>query len=320
MRAARGLFIAIALSVGASDARAQALLFYGGISSESDHGGHALPWALEYTETVARPIDVGMLYLNQGHFVGHHRDGIAAELFLHTPRSTSGWSFGAGAGPFYYFDTTGTAANYENRHGLGWVYAATANWQLHRRWFMSLRAQHVDARKSFDTTSFMVGLGYRWATGLAEEERERGAVEIPPREVDVFLGRTVVNSFSSQHSVASSIEYRQQLRRWLDWTVTWLNEGDARLIRRDGVASQFWLVRHAHDDRVQLGVGFGPYVALDRYRHEKGETPETLSGLVSLSARYSITPTWHVRTTWHRVLANYHRDTDVFLLGLGYGF
>jgi len=319
-RVVRGVVAAITLCCAASGLRAQALVVFGGVSAESGHGGHALPWAVEYTEAVARPVELGMLYLNQGHFIGHHRDGIAPELFLHMPIGGSGWSLAAGAAPFYYFDTTGTGANYENRHGWGGLYSLDLHWQFHRRWFMSMRLQHVDARKSFDTTSLMLGLGYRWASGLTEEEREGGAVPIPPREVDVFLGRTVVNSFSSQHSVASSVEYRQELRRWLDWTATWLNEGDARLIRRNGVASQLWLVRHAHDDRVQIGAGLGPYVAIDRYRHEDGERPETLAGLVSLSARYSMTPQWHVRATWHRVLANYHRDTDVFLVGLGYGF
>jgi len=316
----RDMLAALALLVLAQGAGAQALVLYGGVSREHDRGGHAFPWAVEYTEAIGRPLDIGMLYLNQGHFIGHHRDGIAAELFLHTPRARTGWSFAVGAGPLYYFDTTGSGVNYENRHGLGWIYSANANWQFHPRWFMALRAQHVDARRSFDTTSVLIGLGYRWQAGITEEELETGVAPIPPREIDLFVGRTVVNSFSSQHSFATSLEYRQRLRRWLDWTATWLNEGDARLIRRNGIATQLWLVRHAHDDRVQLGAGLGPYLAIDRYRHANGESPEALSALVSLTARYSLAPQWHLRATWHRVLANYHRDTDVFLVGLGYGF
>lgn len=316
----RGIIAALVLLGLAAGAHAQALVLYGGVSHESDQHGRAYPWALEYTEGIARPVDLGVMYLNQGHFAGHHRDGIAAELLLHTPRASSGWTFGAGVGPFYYFDTTGTGADYRNQHGTGVIYTATADWQLHRRWFMSVRAQHVDARKSFDTSSVLVGLGYRWQAALLDEERAEGIAPLPPNELDVFVGRTVVNSFSSEHSVATSVEYRRSLRRWLDWTGTWLNEGDARLIRRNGIATQLWLVRHAHDDRVELGAGLGPYLAVDRYRHANGQSQEALSGLVSLTARYNVVPNWNLRATWHRVLANYQRDTDVFLVGLGYGF
>ncbi len=305
----------------ASPAAAQAFTAYGGILRTEETGEHAIPWALEYTTPVREPLGMGLLYLNQGHIDAHHRDGLAAQLWLRTPQTSHGVMFRAGVGPFYFFDTATEGSGYANRHGTGVVYSVAADWQMHNRWYVALHATHVHTRHSFDTSSVMLGVGYHWEKGITEEEPPPGVPVPPAREIDAMLGRTVVNSFDSEHSVAVALEYRRSLRRWADWTITAINEGDARVIRRNGIASQFWLVRRAHDDRVALAFGLGPYIAIDNHEHAVAEGGrERLAGLVSFSARYSFTPRWHVRVTWSRVLADYSRDTDIFLAGVGYGF
>ena len=50
-------------------------------------------------------------YYNEGHPRLHHRDGFTSQLWLHTPYSERGASFGIAAGPYYYFDTTTGSAH-----------------------------------------------------------------------------------------------------------------------------------------------------------------------------------------------------------------
>lgn len=299
-------------------AGAQSLQLYGGVGKQERVAERAAPWAVEYVERARGPFEIGLIYLNQGHYEGHHRDGIGAELWLKSPAFGPNITLAAGAGPFYYFDTKREGDDgYANQHGTGIIYSVEANWQFHRRWFLSLRGNHVHTRSSFDTNAVMLGVGYRWQSALADA-RPEGNLPLARNEIDVLLGQTVVNSLTSNQSMAAAIEYRRSLRHWLDWSATLLHEGDTRVIRRDGIASQLWLVRRAHDDRVALSVGLGPYLAIDD--HEVPGDRERLSALISLSASYRFTPGWNARITWHRVLANYNRDTDIFFAGLGYGF
>lgn len=76
-------------------------------------------------------------------------------------------------------------------------------------------------------------------------------------EVMLFIGRTVVNSLEDQKGIASGVEFRKGIVRHLDWTLTWLNEGDPEVLRRNGLASQLWLVDYNTDtDVFVLGAGF----------------------------------------------------------------
>lgn len=303
-------------------ARAQSMGVYNGVIEVRPGGNRAGTWSVDYREPLAGPLDVGLLYLNEGHPPGHHRDGIAAELWLRGDLADGRVSLAIGGGPYYFFDTARRGSNdYLNLHGWGTVYSALAEWRVATRWSLLLRADRVTAPGSFDSRIVVLGVGYRWGTRLYEDEPVDGPAPAPARTLTVLHGRTVVNSFDSEQSSANAIEYRQGLRRWLEWTATWISEGDTRLVRRNGAASQLWLVRWAHDDRVTLGVGAGPYVAID-HRNPPGitGTGARLAGLVTIGAKYELLPQLHARLAWNRVLATYHRDTDVFMLGLGYAF
>jgi hypothetical protein len=77
-----------------------------------------------------------------------------------------------------------------------------------------------------------------------------------------MIGQTTVNSANSPESLSQSIEYRRGIARYVDWTIAWLNEGDNRLIRRNGILSQAWLVRAFLDEQLALGVGLVPTSSL----------------------------------------------------------
>lgn len=138
----------------------------------------------------------------------------------------------------------------------------------------------------------------------------------------VFLGATIVNSLESEHGLAQSIEYRRGVGRYVDWTVAWINEGDIRLIRRNGVASQLWLTRAFFNDKFTLGAGAGVYYAIDPFRDRQPaqEGDEALAGIVTATSSLRFDRHWLARVSWNRVVTDYSRDSDVILLGLGYRF
>ena len=295
-------------------------MLYSGISKANGIGEATLPWAVEYTETVHGNLDAGFAYLNQGHVDNHHRDALAAQLWLRGPRFGK-VSVAAGLGPLYYFDTVREANGkpYANHHGLGMIFAAQAQWQVHPRWFVALEANHAIVRRSFDTTALMLGVGYRWDAALATAPTLRDGGD--RHEIDLLVGQSVVNSFDAEHGFAASLEYRRTVLPWLDWAVAAIDEGDADLVNRRGIATQLWLTRRVLDDRLTLAAGLGPYFARDRHESMPGDgRRDRVHALLSISASYSLTPRWRVRAIWHRVATGDHRDSDIFLGGIGYGF
>jgi len=108
----------------------------------------------------------------------------------------------------------------------------------------------------------------------------------------------------------------------MDWTVSWLHEGENSMIRRDGLITQLWAVKEFFLGRLNLGIGGGAYLALDRYRdpEKNGASDEFVAGIVTLTAGYRFDPQWGIRVSWQRIVTDYSRDTDVILAGIGYMF
>ena len=75
-----------------------------------------------------------------------------------------------------------------------------------------------------------------------------------------------------------------------------------------------------------VGIGVGPYIFID-HKHpvNSGQTvnvglntPAAIAPIVSLTVARQLSDHWIVRAVWHRVTTNYSRDSDIFLVGLGY--
>jgi hypothetical protein len=283
-----------------------------------DRGSPA--WSLTYDHELESHIFGRVAYVNEGHFTGHHRDGLAAQLGLRSPEILPGLTFDAGLGPYRYFDTTlaENAEGYANAHGTGILYSAGAQWRRAESdpWSWRLRMDRIHAPHGVDTRLVFVGASYRLEQDatFAQPGAPRG--NSARDEVTVFAGATIVNSYESQHSSARSVDYRHAFTPVVRGSVSWINEGDARLIRRNGIVAQGWLEPTILDGRFSLGVGFGPYIAVDHYR---GEGRDVL-GLLSTTFSYRFARSWNARLTWHRSVSRFDRDTDILLAGIGYRF
>ena len=312
----------------AGAAYAQELTLFAGGLTESGTKENSPVWAFEYLHPLSKNIAASFSWLNEGHVPGHHRDGQSMQIWGRTNVLDRRLSLAAGVGPYRYSDTTVSSAGggYVNIHGWGTVGSLAATYYTDSRWLYQMRFNRIVARNSIDTSALMFGIGYQ-----LEPVAERGPQVSAPRqlektttdEITAFFGQTIVNSYLSERDTARALEYRHGLARYVDVTLGVLNEGDARLDRRTGITAQIWGVREVlASDRLVLGIGFGPYLAVDRYRTpapgEGGDS--SFSWIFTATAAFRLSQHWDARLSWNRINTNYNRDTDVILFGAGYRF
>jgi hypothetical protein len=323
-RWAAGFILSLA---AVSAASAQELLLLGGQTHVGSAREETYGWGVEYAHTLGEHAYLTLSWLNEGHVPDHHRDGHAAQIWGRVNVLDRRLSLAAGIGPYRYFDTVPAAqgARYEDDHGWGLIYSLAATWYTQSRWLFQVRANHIKAAGSFDSTAVLFGVGYQLEAPQGRGPLTRASVRSDVKtgnEVALFVGRSILNSLESEDAMAWAFEYRRGLFPYIDWTIGWLQEGDNHALRRNGVTSQLWLVRPFLDDKLTLGVGVGPYVAVDRYSHPQtgGESPDRIAGLVTLTGSYRFGSRLFARVSWNRIVTEYSRDSDVILVGGGIRF
>jgi hypothetical protein len=304
---------------------AQELYLLGGEIGDTGSSDRSYTWSVEYIQELGEYTAVSLSYVNEGHLPDHHRDGTAVQFWGRTKPMSRRFVLAAGIGPYYFYDTqlASRGGGFSDVHGLGGIFSLAGLWYTESPWVIQMRANFIKTN-NIDTYSAMVGVGYQ--LGYRPVRRSPLDVRHHPEktmdnEITLLIGQTIVNSLNSPKSTAQSVEYRRGIAHYLDWTIAWLNEGDNRLIRRNGILSQAWLVRDFFDEHLSLGVGLGFYILVDRYRSPSDkESEDTVAGVVTLSASYRFNPNWLVRFSWNRIATSYNRDTDVFTIGPGYRF
>jgi len=267
---------------------------------------------------------VSLSWMNEGHLQDHERDGAAAQAWWRVSFLEKRVSLGVGAGVYRYFDTQLLPdSGYRNVHGWAPVYGLTATYYPRGHWFLEAAVSHAHPSDNFDATCYLAGVGYRlWK----EREPEVGSVAGTFRErttgfeVTPFLGQVVVNSAGNPFGVGGGVEFRLGVERHLDWTVTWLQESVPDVMHRVGIGTQLWLVDQYLNRRLALGFGAGLYPFVD-YEPPAGSDESRsvdVAGLLTITAAYRLPGRWLVRFLWNRVMSNDDRDTDMFLVGLGY--
>lgn len=305
------------------EAHAQEFYVLGGLQQTPSLGEKTYGYTYEYAHNLTDNVYASFSYLNEGHVTNHHRDGHSAQLWGRLLSADRRFAFSLGVGPYRYFDTTVRTAEggANDQHGWGILISAAGTWYINGGpWILQARYNRAQAFGSIDTNTFLIGVGYQLDRG------GRDGPVVPAtsynslttrNELTVFGGTTIVNNFDSPSGVAYAAEYRRGILPYVDLTATYLNEGDARVVRRQGLAAQAWLVRPFFNDHLTLGIGFGPYFARD---HDDGGGVTRTLGLFTMSASYRLSPSWTTRFSWHRTVTTNSRDTDVMVLGLGYRF
>jgi hypothetical protein len=309
-----------ALTTGAG-LHAQDLAIQGGALRVTKTHETTFEGALAYTHPVGDWAALSLSYINEGHPEFHHRDGVAGQVWLRTPVYDNDMSFAAGIGFDYLFDTARPPASsglvYTNDHGWAPIYSLQMTWHNANRWYTQVQVNRIvpGGGGKNPTTALLVGVGYRFDGVRGDKLHLDGPTT--DDTLTVLAGQTIVNSFESERSRAASVEYRRAVGSYLDWTVTALSEGTSAGTRRNGIATQLWLIRSLNKD-VELGMGVGPYAAFEV--HDVPGTRSHKAGLLSIASRYHFTKRVVGQLSWNRVVTDYHRDADLLLAGLGYSF
>lgn len=298
----------------------------GGGTSTRDVRYSSYTWEVDYRQDFARWFAGSVAYLNEGHIPNHHRDGTAFQLWGSLPLFDDRVFLSAGVGPYYFYDTQplggGGSADV---HGTAALYSVSAVAYLTDRWFIKGTLNRIATHRDVQTNTAAAGLGFWFGQGSRPMSGRLGdkpgeSSYVTPNEIAFFGGQSVVNTLFSPKAFAYAGEYRRGVVPHIDWTLSAIHEGDPRIVRRDGVATQAWVVNTFFRERVCVGIGVGPYLYIDR-RHPNPRTritPAAAAPLVSLTAAISLSDHWLVRAIFDRVTSNYNRDSDIFLVGLGY--
>lgn len=319
--------LSVLLLLGAGTSlSAQELTLLGGRVQKSNFGQASYTWQMDYRQNFYRNFAASIAYLNEGHVRGHHRDGTAWEAWARLPLFRDRVALSLGAGAYYFFDTqplpTGDTANV---HGTAPIYSLSATGYLSNRWFYRFMANRIAPANDIKVTTLAVGAGFWFGRERKPTPGRLGDAPdeysyVTASELTLFGGQSVVNTFLSQKALAYAGEYRRGIVPHIDWTVSAIYEGDPEIIRRSGLATQVWAVNTFFNNRIAVGAGLGPYVYLD-HKHPAGTgriIPAAIAPLASLTFSTRLSEHWIMRLVFDRVASSYNRDSDIFLLGLGY--
>ena len=312
---------------------AQELTFLGGTTTQSGIKNSSYTWQIDYRQDFYRNFASSVAYLNEGHVPGHHRDGTAWEAWVNVPLFDDRVALSLGGGAYYFYDTIPTGGEGSaDIHGTAAIFSFAATGYLSDRWFYRVMVNRISPTSDIKTTTAAVGVGYWFGSNrrpIGQEPGNGDAVDshyVTEPQFSVFGGQSVVNTLLSQKALAGAAEYRQGLLPHLDGTASFIYEGDPKIARRSGVAFQLWPVNTFFDESTSVGIGAGPYVFIDRnHPVNSGQTvdvgrknPAAIAPLVSLTIARRLSDHWIGRLIWDRVVSNYNRDSDIFLVGFGY--
>ena len=303
---------------------AQELTVLGGVM-QAGASDSSYTWQIDYRQNFTRNLAGSVAYLNEGHVPGHHRDGDVLQLWGRLPFWQDRVAIAVGAGAYYFYDTQySPLGGSADVHGTAPIYSVSATAYFSNRWFSRFLINRVAPAHQIQTTTAAIGLGFWFGQDSKPTPGQLGDAPamkgfVSDNELTVFGGQSVVNTFFSEKARAWAGEYRRGLAPHLDVTGSVIYEGDPKIIRRSGVATQLWAVNSFFDDRVSVGIGAGPYIYIDKKIPVVGQKiPAAVAPLVSLTVARRLTEHWVARLSWDRVISAYNRDADIFLVGLGY--
>lgn len=324
------LSLLLALAALATPARSQELSASLGTSHYDAQNSYS--WSLDYRQRSGRYLAWSFMWMNEGHFAGHHRDGFAGQIWGVLPLHNNRLTLALGAGLYRYFDTqyTNNGTSSTDAHGFTAIYGATLTWYATPTLFINAALHRTSlGGDAIDTTTFRLGIGAWLGPVNNSPFRPQPPSSFTPEpaspnpyahrhELTAFAGLSIVNTFSSESAFAQALEYRYQVSKHTDWTLTFLNEGSTDVLKRNGLATQLWLAGRFFKERLQLSIGFGVYWTFESTTEVEGTN--AISGIVSPSVSWQFSHNLLARLTWNRVVCNYDRDSDVLLLGLSYAW
>ncbi len=304
-------------------ARSETLLALAGVIDPTNDPSNTYGWQLEFQEPLSRQFDASLAWLNEGHTLGHHRDGLATQLWLGVPAWRDRMKFNFGVGPYLYFDTEQetSARGYSDVHSVGALVSASLSLNITPNWFVNLRLNEIYAPGDPNTLGFLVGGGYHFSRSerALSGSGSDGSPTFARQQIELFAGEMIYNELSSHQDRTFGLEYRLALVPWAAWSATWFHTVGSTSGQREQIASQVWLVDSVLDGRLSLSAGVGVYTPLGAQPPGE-ENSAALSGLSGLRVEWCWSRNSSVMLTWYRSFTNDDDDRDIITLGYGFRF
>jgi hypothetical protein len=303
-----------------SSARAQDLSAL--LGRTNGEGQDTYAWQMEYRAPLFPFIDASFSYLNEGHLFHHQRDGGVVQLWAVTPRWRDRLDFAFGVGPYVYFDTQFVDGPpwYRNYHSVAEIYTGSLTYYATENWFVRLNLSEIHAPGNVDTRLVLLGIGFRPSASGESSELETSS---GLNQLEAFAGQTSENnyytSYDNESSVSFGLEYRRALTSHVELSAAWLSEADGVSGRRNGALGEIWLVSTL-SRRFSVGIGAGPYYALQPYRGDDGLQAARLAGVVSMTAAWQLRRSLSARVSWHRGFTHDDQDRDIITVGLAWSW
>lgn len=286
----------LSITCACSRLRAQEFSFLAGAMNTPDvtPNDNGYSWQIDYRHGLYRNVEVSLAWINEGHVLGHHRDGNAFELWYRLPFFENRFRLSFGVGPYYYYDTQplpGSSTDSVNIHGTAPIYSVSAEGEIYDRWFWRFMVNRINPTTDIKTNTAVFGVGYWLGKDSSMPkgnlpgilERTTFGPGNAKNEFTVFGGWSVVNTLFSEGAFACGAEYRRNLTPNLDGTISYIYEGDPHVVRRSGAGLQVWPVSKSFGDHFEVGFGIGTYIYID-HKHQPRPDQKiqtALAGLVS---------------------------------------
>lgn len=137
----------------------------------------------------------------------------------------------------------------------------------------------------------------------------------------IYGGKAVSNSITDQKAAAWGIEQVTNTKLG-KWQFGYVNEGHIGWDKRDGIYALPRWSSHLTNNLI-TSFGIGPYLSattvtqpdgihyIDHYRWDV---------LGTATVDYSLTTNYYISARWGHTMYTSSKDTDLFLLGIGYNF
>jgi len=314
--------IALLLSAATSPLAAQELSALAGAADTNDHTA-SYGWQIGISQAFGPHFSGELAWVNEGHLLEHHRDGLAGQLWLQSP-PWHALRFAVGFGPYMYFDTepNSDAAGFSDNHGIGIISSAAVILEPPGRWIYRLNFNEIHAIGDIETRSVMLGAGYRFDSirGDGDGEQEHHADAWLGPEAQVFGGESIRNSIGLNETRLFGIDAQSSafLQRF-SGAATWMHLLRADLAPSNRLAAQLRVEEPLDASRLAFEFGLGGYVSVGGYSGVDSSASR-VRGLLLLRGSWSLTQHMAVVANWFRTFTADDRDRDMITLGLAWRF
>lgn len=251
------------------------------------------------------------VYLNEGHPENHHRDGFAIQPSFY--KDFNKWRVQLSTGPYYSMDTThrldGTVLN--DKH-LGLLSSLVLKWHpSQRNWYVGVGYNNVWMPNRLHSNSILLLVG----TDIQKDVKNDDDGDVSKRQVGLWIGPGNTTNPGTEVTNGGQLEFAFPFNDLFSYSIAALYEGNTTLANRKGVMAQAWYNEKFKNWTISAGAG--PYLEHDSLR-DNGATG--ILAVASVRATYKLTYRTNIGLNFNRVISFYHKDADMFMLGIQRAF